>query len=224
VKYLIVNADDFGYSQGINKGIIEAHTKGVVTSTSLMVDAIAADEASGLSKYPNLSVGLHFVLESSPNIKLSRPEIQAEFDRQLNKFKETMGRQPSHIDTHKISPPENKDVEQVLRAYCGQVKVPIRGFGFAKLIESFFGLNIDGTGTPDRQKISPDAFKKALDEATDQYNEMFCHPGYSDEYLRAHSSYNEFREIELKTVTDPSLKQYIKDRGFTLCNWSKIKP
>ncbi len=47
-RYLIVNADDFGYSYGINKGIIEAHTKGIVTSTSVMVDSIAAHEAVNL--------------------------------------------------------------------------------------------------------------------------------------------------------------------------------
>ncbi len=38
VKYLIVNADDFGASRGINRGIAEAHTTGIVTSTSLMVN------------------------------------------------------------------------------------------------------------------------------------------------------------------------------------------
>ena len=48
MSFLIVNADDFGYSFSINKGIIEAHTKGIVTSTSVMVDAIAAKEAKDL--------------------------------------------------------------------------------------------------------------------------------------------------------------------------------
>ncbi len=68
-KYLIVNADDFGYSYSINKGIIEAHTNGIVTSTSVMVDAIAADEAKDLTKFPDLSIGLHFEVKEVVNVK-----------------------------------------------------------------------------------------------------------------------------------------------------------
>jgi len=45
-KYLIVNADDFGQSTGINRGIIEAHERGVVTSASLMVRWPAAIDAA----------------------------------------------------------------------------------------------------------------------------------------------------------------------------------
>ena len=46
-KKLIVNADDFGQSPGINKGIIKAREKGIVTSASLLVRYPAAVEAAG---------------------------------------------------------------------------------------------------------------------------------------------------------------------------------
>ncbi|MDQ3931797.1 MAG: ChbG/HpnK family deacetylase, partial [Actinomycetota bacterium] len=60
-KYLIVNSDDFGASRGVNRGIIEAHTDGIVTSASLMVTGRAVNEAVSLSReYPALSVGLHW--------------------------------------------------------------------------------------------------------------------------------------------------------------------
>ena len=60
MKYLIVNADDFGASRGIDRGIIEAHQRGVLTSTSLLVNATASGEAAELSRSaPDLSVGLH---------------------------------------------------------------------------------------------------------------------------------------------------------------------
>ena len=51
-KYLVINADDFGASVGINQGIVESHTKGVVTSTSLMVYGRAVQEAVALSRHP----------------------------------------------------------------------------------------------------------------------------------------------------------------------------
>ena len=62
-RRLIVDADDFGISPGVNKGIIEAHTSGVVTSASLMVNLPAAKEAAAMAQaYPGLEVGLHLNL------------------------------------------------------------------------------------------------------------------------------------------------------------------
>ena len=59
-RYLIVNADDFGQSHGVNRGIIEAHERGIVTSASLMVRWPAATEAAAYSRqHPHLSLGLH---------------------------------------------------------------------------------------------------------------------------------------------------------------------
>jgi predicted glycoside hydrolase/deacetylase ChbG (UPF0249 family) len=46
MKYCIVNGDDFGASRGINRGIVEAHCHGVLTSTSLMVNMPATEEAA----------------------------------------------------------------------------------------------------------------------------------------------------------------------------------
>ena len=63
MSYLIINADDFGFSQGVNTAIIKAHEEGILTSTSLMVSGDAAQEAIALAKnHPHLAVGLHLVL------------------------------------------------------------------------------------------------------------------------------------------------------------------
>ena len=60
MKFLIVNADDFGYGRGINRGILEAHRQGVVTSATLVVNAPFTAEAVGIARdNPGLSVGLH---------------------------------------------------------------------------------------------------------------------------------------------------------------------
>jgi hopanoid biosynthesis associated protein HpnK len=63
VRRLIVNADDFGFTAGVNRAIVEAHTHGIVTSTTLMANGPAFDDAVGLAKtVPRLSVGCHIVL------------------------------------------------------------------------------------------------------------------------------------------------------------------
>ncbi len=60
---LIINGDDFGYSSAVNRAIIQAHQQGILTSTSLMVNERAADEAVQLARAtPSLAVGLHLVL------------------------------------------------------------------------------------------------------------------------------------------------------------------
>ncbi len=63
MRRLIVNADDFGFTAGINRAIVEAHTRGIVTSTTLMANGHAFEDAVRLAKtVPRLSVGCHIVL------------------------------------------------------------------------------------------------------------------------------------------------------------------
>ncbi len=60
---MIINADDFGFTSGVNRAVFEAHTRGVVTSTTLMATGTAFGEAVALAKTtPQLSIGCHVVL------------------------------------------------------------------------------------------------------------------------------------------------------------------
>jgi hopanoid biosynthesis associated protein HpnK len=62
-RRLIVNADDFGRSKSINEAVIRAHTNGILTTTSLMVNEPDADDAVRFAKeHPTLGVGLHLAL------------------------------------------------------------------------------------------------------------------------------------------------------------------
>ena len=63
MKELILNADDFGLTRGVNEGIIRAHREGVLTSTTLMAAGAAFDDAVERAKQnPRLGVGCHLVL------------------------------------------------------------------------------------------------------------------------------------------------------------------
>jgi hopanoid biosynthesis associated protein HpnK len=60
---LIVNADDFGIAEAVNRGIVEAHDSGIVTSTSIMATGPAFEHAVALARArPRLAVGIHLVL------------------------------------------------------------------------------------------------------------------------------------------------------------------
>ena len=204
MKYLIVNADDFGYSYSVNKGIIEAHKRGVVTSTSIMVDSVAAHEAKELTQFPDLSIGLHFVVGDDANVK-------AELERQVEKFAAIVGKNPDHLDAHKRNTTDD-GIREVLQNYAKTHDVPIRNF-HAKHIGSF-GIN--------SQDGSVAQLRQSIDEATEEYNELMTHVGHSDNYLRQHSSYNDPREEELHSVCSPEIKRYIQEKGLTLANWSNL--
>jgi hopanoid biosynthesis associated protein HpnK len=63
VRRLIINADDFGLTEGVNRAIAEAHTHGIVSSATLMANASAMQDAvRRASQLPNLSVGCHVIL------------------------------------------------------------------------------------------------------------------------------------------------------------------
>src|SRR5438128_1837722 len=105
MKYLIVNGDDFGASHGINRGIVEAHRRGILTSASLMVNMPATEAAVASSRsLPHLSVGLHVDFAGEPGKAVGGTNVaencRAELYRQVYRFQELVGRLPTHLDSH----------------------------------------------------------------------------------------------------------------------------
>ncbi|MGA9174456.1 MAG: carbohydrate deacetylase [Thermoactinomyces sp.] len=83
-RFLIVNADDFGLSESVNRGIAEAHQNGIVTSTSLMANMPGFDHAVNLAnELPHLGIGFHFNLTYGSPI-LPPEEIPSLVDDQGN--------------------------------------------------------------------------------------------------------------------------------------------
>lgn len=76
---LIINVDDFGYCSGVNRGIIESHQNGVLTSTTMMCGMPGFDEAVNLAiENPKLGVGVHLTLTSGYPVKKDLQTIVAE--------------------------------------------------------------------------------------------------------------------------------------------------
>ena len=68
-KRLIVNADDFGFTPDVNRGILAAHRDGILTATTLMANGDAFDDAVRLARdTPSLDVGCHLVLISGRSL------------------------------------------------------------------------------------------------------------------------------------------------------------
>src|SRR5438067_10426812 len=83
---LVINADDFGLSAGVNRGILEAHAAGTVSSTSLLVNAPGfADAVRGARSAPGLGVGLHLNLTAGSPVP-SPGAVATLCDRRTGRF------------------------------------------------------------------------------------------------------------------------------------------
>jgi len=129
-RRLIVNADDLGFSEGVNAGIVRAHREGIVTSATLAANMPAAAGAAAAMAMPDLGVGVHLnacqgpalsararkVLAGADGVmnltagqvirrcvlrpRRTLPAIEAEFDAQIA-FCLDHGLRPTHADTHR---------------------------------------------------------------------------------------------------------------------------
>ncbi len=137
-KLLIVNADDFGFTRDVNDGIIQAHTGGILTATTLMANGAAFDHAVALARrHPGLDVGCHLVLAGGhslvvPNrpfpsnlralvLALARGQLnpEQEAEAQIRRILEA-GIRPTHLDTHKhthLLPPVLEAVARLAARY-----------------------------------------------------------------------------------------------------------
>lgn len=182
-----MNADDFGATSGINRGIIEAHERGIVTSASLMVDRAASSEAAELAAlHPQLGLGLHVDIPSPTDL----PEgAEPEVERQLARFVELAARPPTHLDSHHHVH-RGADLLPAFLAVAEREGLPLRDYCGVRHIETFYGR--------------PEALAEILaTELADGFNELCCHPGYVDSELV--SSYTAEREAELAALCDPAV-------------------
>jgi chitin disaccharide deacetylase len=92
LRRLIINADDFGLTSGINRAIVEGHQQGVVTSATLMANGPAFQDAVQLSRsVPKLSVGCHIVLTDGSPI-LDASQVSTLVNSQTVKFRDPLSK------------------------------------------------------------------------------------------------------------------------------------
>jgi len=91
VKRLIVNADDFGLTRGINQAVLELNQRGVLSSTTLMAMALETREAIGLiHSGRNLGVGCHVVLVDGKPV-LPASQVSTLIDPTTGRFRSSLG-------------------------------------------------------------------------------------------------------------------------------------
>lgn len=212
MKQLIVNADDFGLSAGVNAGIAQAHEHGIVSSASLMVRQPAAGEASALARrLPRLGVGLHLDLWESvyrdgewqrlyQRVDEEPAAIERELRSQLARFHELMGRAPDHLDSHQHVH-RREPVATVVGAIAHEFGLPLRGHGI-RYLGGFYGQ--DDVGNPYPEGITVERLLELIDTLPEGATELGCHPGRVGETeALGGTAYRLERNVECRTLCDP---------------------
>jgi predicted glycoside hydrolase/deacetylase ChbG (UPF0249 family) len=243
-RCLIVNADDFGQSPGVNRGIIRAHEHGIVTSASLMVRPTAAAEAAAYARaHPGLGVGLHVDLGEwayaggawEPLYEVAPLEdagaVAAAVGAQLSTFRDLVGADPTHLDSHQHVH-RRAPVHGVLTAIARRLGVPLRhDTAGVRYCGEFYGQEADGRSLPGAVGI--DALLRILAALPPGVTELACHPAEGDDL---ETMYRAERALELRALCDPRARAALVASGIRLvsfrspdvararlCEWEEVE-
>jgi predicted glycoside hydrolase/deacetylase ChbG (UPF0249 family) len=228
---LIVNADDFGLSPGVNAGVARTHEQGILTSASLMVRHPAAAAAAAYARAaPGLSLGLHVdlgewarrdggwtaVYEVVP-LEGDPAAVEAEVEAQLHRFRQLMGRDPTHLDSHQHVH-RWKPVIALFRGLAARLGVPLRhDAGGVRYCGDLYGH--DEHGDPIPAAITPAALIDIIRGLKPGVTELACHPGIGAD---TGSAYDREREQEVEVLCDPRVAAALREEGVALRSFADM--
>ncbi|WP_332964861.1 chitin disaccharide deacetylase [Clostridioides difficile] len=219
---IIINADDFGYCEAVNYGIISAHNNGIVRSTSMMANMPGVEHGVGLLKEnKTLNCGVHMTLSCGRPLlsnlktivdkdgffirritdeiieKMDCDEIYRELCAQIDRVK-GLGIDISHLDSHHhihtlVS------LKPVVEKIVTKYNLPIRG-GFEYNLE--YSKVVPLIDSFYKENVSEEYFIKNIDEIM-KYDvvDIMSHPAFLDDYILNSTSYAIDRTKEHKILT-----------------------
>lgn len=223
-RILIVNADDFGQSEGINRGIAECFERGIVTSASLMVYGAAARGAVEYAAlHPGLALGIHLDLGEWVHrdgawlrhrgvVDLDdRVAVLDEMERQVARFVAMAGAPPTHVDSHQHVH-RNAPARDIAESIAGRLRVPLREAASGiRHCGSFYGQDAEGRSYPDA--IGVEALRNLLSRLEPGTTELACHPGYAND---VDTTYRDERAVEVRTLCDARVRETLVEQRIEL--------
>lgn len=252
MRELIVNADDCNLTQGVTRAILECHEKGIVSSTSWMVNLPTDSETISQVTQSGIGVGLHLNVTSGrpvakadsvaslvlregffkkrtdyAKIPPAPGDLVKEYGKQITLFQKQFNRLPTHLDTHHQMHDEPVFM-QALAHVAREKKLPIRRSALMRM--------------PDFQKKYPQmvttqallgdlnahAFwtaaklEEELSRLLPGVSEVMCHPGIWDADLQKVTSMTVTREKEHALFSSAHLKKVLEKHNIRLVDFSHL--
>jgi predicted glycoside hydrolase/deacetylase ChbG (UPF0249 family) len=251
LKRLIVNADDFGRSAGVDAGIERAHREGIVTSATLMTNAPSSAHAGERARAtPTLGVGVHLVLTYGRPLtdpsriaslvrengsffrpkellarRIDRDEALLEYRAQFARARELIGREPTHVDSHHWVH-DHPALSWALSELARETGAAARSHTPEQRDE----YRAKGVRTPDHftrefqhpGHIGLDDLLALLARLEEGVTELMCHPGEPDAELVRTSAYARERPVELAVLVDPRVRAEIERRDIALTTFAAL--
>lgn len=249
MKKLIVNADDFGLTQGVCAGITKSYNEGIIRSATVMINIPDIEKKIQDLKFcKDIGVGLH--LNVTYGVPVSGPEEVKSLLSENGSFWRTPNLVISHAKTEDVEKEWAAQIEKCLRLglkighidthHHTHIKEPLTPV-YLKLAKKYnlaartndeamaHRFRKEGVKTTDYfvqdfygDKVSKENFISIINNLQDGSTEICSHPALIDEELVKVSSYVTERLEELKTYTDAGIIKLISEENIELINFTKL--
>lgn len=243
---IIFNADDYGYSKGINFGVIDAYENGLVRSATMMANMPGFEHGVALWKAsPGLKIGVHLVLTTGASLGGIYKTITDSTGQFLNQSIIIKRAHASELDLSEIEKEYMLQIEKILAAgisithfdghhhiHCLPGIIDV----FMKLAKKYqVAVRVCDRTSVDCTGIKAPAFNDTFHaeaatvsqiehilSACTEDTEIMCHPAYLDSFIYSNTSYNVQRVKELEVLTDPYAISLIEKYGHTLSSYADL--
>lgn len=247
---LIMRADDLGFSDGVNGGIVKSVKGGLITSVGLMPnmpEAINGYEMIKkfqvcLGQHTNICVGkpimdpklIPSLVQTNGEFCTSKEirkrkkdtiileEAEIEIEAQLNKFREITGKNPDYFEGHAVfSPTFFKALKNVAKRNGLFYCNPIdKDWSDEYGIECAAFYHLNENNVYDINKY---ILEDEADILSKECAVLVFHPGYLDQYILDHSSYTFIRVMETEFLCSDKLKKYIEKNNIQLVDFNNYR-
>ncbi len=244
---LIVNADDFGLTNGVTNGIFEAIQYGIVSSTTMLINTGATILAANLViRHPEINVGLHLnisfgkPLTQCPSLvganglfikpdelitgdSYDEEEIYNEYFHQYKRFVDLVNKIPTHLDSHLYVHQRFPKARRQIIRLAETLSIPVREYGYGSFKPVAFEKGFKALPADDIKSMILKFKTLVIRHKDDDWVELMVHPGICDSELLRSSSYSYQRNIEFSTLFSPDIMTFLYENGIELKSFKDIE-